>query len=102
MGAQGCHRLPGAGRGAPVFPLEHRSGTKGEMMAEYLTASHHPDIDPSVEDKTQRESPSTQMSTQLTRRDFAIRTAGFGLAGLDLAWGLAPAATLAGLSKPRV
>ena len=38
----------------------------------------------------QRESPSTQMSNQLTRRDFAIRTAGFGLA-----LGLAPAATLA-------
>jgi len=38
----------------------------------------------------QRESPSTQMSNQLTRRDFAIRTAGFGLA-----MGLAPAATLA-------
>jgi len=37
-----------------------------------------------------RESPSTQMSNQLTRRDFAIRTAGFGLA-----LGLAPAATLA-------
>jgi acetyl esterase/lipase len=38
----------------------------------------------------QRESPSTRMSNQLTRRDFAIRTAGFGLA-----LGLAPAATLA-------
>src|SRR6266849_4763043 len=38
----------------------------------------------------QRESPSTQMSNQLTRRDFAIRTASFGLA-----LGLAPAATLA-------
>jgi acetyl esterase/lipase len=35
------------------------------------------------------------MSNQLTRRDFAIRTAGFGLAGLNLAWALAPAATLA-------
>src|SRR5579864_7916863 len=35
-------------------------------------------------------SPSTQMSNQLTRRDFAIRTAGLGLA-----LGLAPAATLA-------
>ena len=35
------------------------------------------------------------MSNQLTRRDFAIRTAGFGLAGFDLAMGLAPAATLA-------
>jgi len=35
------------------------------------------------------------MSNQLTRRDFAIRTAGFGLAGFNLAWGLAPAATLA-------
>jgi acetyl esterase/lipase len=33
---------------------------------------------------------------QLTRRDFAIRTAGFGLAGFNLAMGLAPAATLAG------
>jgi len=42
-----------------------------------------------------RESPSTQMSNQLTRRDFAIRTAGFGLAGFNLAMGLAPAATLA-------
>ena len=38
----------------------------------------------------QRESPSTQMSNQLTRRDFAIRSAGFGLA-----LGLAPAGTLA-------
>ena len=37
-----------------------------------------------------RESPSTQMRNQLTRRDFAIRTAGFGLA-----MGLAPAATRA-------
>jgi acetyl esterase/lipase len=36
-----------------------------------------------------------KMSNQLTRRDFAIRTAGFGLAGFNLAWGLAPAATLA-------
>jgi acetyl esterase/lipase len=35
------------------------------------------------------------MSNRLTRRDFAIRTAGFGLAGFNLAWGLAPAATLA-------
>ena len=40
------------------------------------------------------------MSTQLTRRDFAVRTAGFGLAGFGLAGfgltiGLAPAATLA-------
>jgi acetyl esterase/lipase len=35
------------------------------------------------------------MSNPLTRRDFAIRTAGFGLAGFNLAWGLAPAATLA-------
>ena len=35
------------------------------------------------------------MSNQLTRRDFAIRTAGFGLAGFNLAIGLAPAATLA-------
>src|SRR5580704_3825642 len=35
------------------------------------------------------------MSNPLTRRDFAIRTAGFGLAGLNLAWGVAPAATLA-------
>jgi acetyl esterase/lipase len=38
----------------------------------------------------QPESPSTQMNNQLTRRDFAIRTAGFGLA-----LGLAPAAKLA-------
>ncbi len=38
----------------------------------------------------QREPPSTPMSNQLTRRDFAIRTAGFGLA-----LGLAPAAMLA-------
>jgi acetyl esterase/lipase len=43
----------------------------------------------------QPESPFTHMSNQLTRRDFAIRTAGFGLAGFNLAWGLAPAATLA-------
>ncbi len=35
------------------------------------------------------------MSNQLTRRDFAIRTAGFGLAGFNLASGLAPAAALA-------
>jgi len=35
------------------------------------------------------------MSNQLTRRDFAIRAAGFGLAGFNLAWGPAPAATLA-------
>src|SRR5580698_5354718 len=37
----------------------------------------------------------THMSNQLTRRDFAIRTAGFGLAGLNLARALAPAAMLA-------
>ncbi len=43
----------------------------------------------------QRESHATQMSNQLTRRDFAIRTAGFGLAGFGLAAGLAPAAALA-------
>jgi acetyl esterase/lipase len=35
------------------------------------------------------------MSNPLTRRDFAIRTAGFGLAGFGLAMGLVPAATLA-------
>jgi len=66
-------------------------------MAQYLAAIHHPDnYDSSVEGEAmQRESPSTQMSNQLTRRDFAIRTAGFGLAGFNLAWGLAPAAALA-------
>ena len=48
----------------------------------------------------QREPPSTQMSNQLTRRDFAIRTAGFGLAGFNLAMGLAPAATLAEAEQP--
>src|SRR5580698_9513557 len=37
----------------------------------------------------------THMSNQLTRRDFAIRTAGFGLAGFGLITALAPAATLA-------
>ena len=31
------------------------------------------------------------MNNQLTRRDFAIRTAGFGLAGFNMARGLAPA-----------
>src|SRR6202008_1855047 len=41
-------------------------------------------------DRWQRDSPSTQMSNQLTRRDFALHTAGFGLA-----MGLTPAATLA-------
>jgi hypothetical protein len=62
------------------------------MMPHYLVASHHPNnYDRSVESEAmQRESPSTQMNNQLTRRDFAIRTAGFGLA-----LGLAPAATLA-------
>ncbi len=35
------------------------------------------------------------MNNQLTRRDFAMRTAGFGLAGFGLTPGLAPAATLA-------
>jgi acetyl esterase/lipase len=35
------------------------------------------------------------MSNQLTRRDFAIRTAGFGLAGFGLSMGLASATTLA-------
>jgi acetyl esterase/lipase len=61
-------------------------------MPQYLVAIHHPNnYDPSVEGEAMhRESPSTQMSNQLTRRDFAIRTAGFGLA-----MGLAPAATLA-------
>ncbi len=61
-------------------------------MPQYLVAIHHPNnYDPSVEGEAmQRESPSTQMSNQLTRRDFAIRTAGFGLA-----LGLTPAATLA-------
>src|SRR5262245_48633120 len=43
----------------------------------------------------QRESPSTQMSNQLTRRDFAIRTAGFGLA-----LGRGPAATRAQAEQP--
>src|ERR1700729_1226727 len=60
-------------------------------MPQYLVAIDHPNNDPSVEGEAmQRESPSTQMSNQLTRRDFAIRTAGFGLA-----MGLAPAAMLA-------
>jgi acetyl esterase/lipase len=40
------------------------------------------------------------MSNQLTRRDFAIRSAGFGLAGSNLAWGLASAATLAEAEQP--
>jgi hypothetical protein len=63
-----------------------------ELMRQYLAAIHHPNnCGPSVEGEAmQRESPSTQMSNQLTRRDFAIRTAGFGLA-----LGLAPVATLA-------
>jgi acetyl esterase/lipase len=61
-------------------------------MAESLVAIHHPEnYDRSVEGEAmQRASSSTHMSNQLTRRDFAIRTAGFGLA-----MGLAPAATLA-------
>src|SRR5579862_5206453 len=61
-------------------------------MSQYLVAIHHlNNYGPSVDGEAmQRESPSTQMSNQLTRRDFAIRTAGFGLA-----LGLAPAATLA-------
>ncbi len=66
-------------------------------MSQYLVAIHHPNnCDPSLGGETmegeamQRESPSTPMSNPLTRRDFAIRTAGFGLA-----MGLAPAATLA-------
>ena len=61
-------------------------------MPQYLVAIHHPNnYHPSIEGEAmQRESPSTQMSNQLTRRDFAIRTAGFGLA-----MGLAPAAMLA-------
>ena len=61
-------------------------------MSQYLVAIHHPDnYDPSTDgEATQCESPSTQMSNQLTRRDFAIRTAGFGLA-----MELAPTATLA-------
>jgi acetyl esterase/lipase len=61
-------------------------------MPQYLVAIHHPNnYDPSVEGEAmQCESSSTPMSNQLTRRDFAIRTAGFGLA-----MGLAPAATLA-------
>ena len=61
-------------------------------MPQYSVAIHHPDdYDPSAEGEAmQRESPSTPMSNRLTRRDFAIRTAGFGLA-----MGLVPAATLA-------
>jgi acetyl esterase/lipase len=66
-------------------------------MPQYLGAIHHPNnYDLSVEGEAmQRESHSTPMSNQLTRRDFAIRTAGFGLAGFNLAMGLAPAAMLA-------
>jgi len=66
-------------------------------MPQYVVATHHPNnYDPSFEGEAmQRVSPSTQMGNQLTRRDFAIRTAGFGLAGFNLAWGLAPAVTLA-------
>jgi acetyl esterase/lipase len=61
-------------------------------MPQHLDAIHHPNnYDPSVEGEAiQRESPSTPMSNQLTRRNFAVRIAGFGLA-----LGLAPAATLA-------
>ncbi len=71
-------------------------------MPQNFIAIHHPDnCDRSLGgeviegEATQRKSPSTPMSNQLTRRDFAIRTAGFGLAGFNLAMGLAPAATLA-------
>jgi acetyl esterase/lipase len=76
-------------------------------MARYLGDSPLNNYDPSVGGETiegeamQRESPSTQMSNQLTRRDFAIRTAGFGLAGFNLAWGLAPAVTLAEAEQAR-
>src|ERR1700684_1327488 len=60
-------------------------------MPQYLVPIDHANNDPPVGGEAmQRESPSTQMSNQLTRRDFAIRTAGFGLA-----LGLTPAATLA-------
>jgi acetyl esterase/lipase len=64
-------------------------------MAQYLVATpRSDDYDPSVKGEAmQRESPCTPMSN-LTRRDFAIRTAGFGLASFGLATGLAPAATL--------
>jgi acetyl esterase/lipase len=57
-----------------------------------LVAIHHRNNNgPSVEGAAmKRESPSSQMGTRLTRRDFAIRTA-----GLSLALGLAPATTLA-------
>jgi acetyl esterase/lipase len=66
-------------------------------MARHPVAIHHTNnYEPPVEGEAmQRESPSTPMSNQLTRRDFAIRTAGLGLAGFGLATGLAPAATLA-------
>ncbi len=71
-------------------------------MPQNLVAIHQPDnSDPSLGGEVtegegrQRESPSTPMSNRLTRRDFAICTAEFGLAGFGLAMGLAPAATLA-------
>ena len=70
-------------------------------MPQKLVETHHPsNDDPSLGGKTiegeamKRESPSTQISNQLTRRDFAIRTAAFGLAGFNLASGFAPAAAL--------
>ena len=51
-------------------------------MPQNLVETHHPsNDDPSLGGKTiegeamKRESPSTQISNQLTRRDFAIRTA---------------------------
>jgi len=51
-------------------------------MTEYSGAIHDPDdYDASLEGEAmQRESPSTPMSNQLTRRDFAIRTASLCLA----------------------
>ena len=64
-------------------------------MAQYFGWDSPPQLRPVGGEAMQRKSPSTQMSNQLTRRDFAIRTSGFALAGFNLAKGLASAATLA-------
>src|SRR3984957_13184073 len=82
------------GMNEPARSYVAGSHPEGRRTVKYLCFGYN--YDPSVESEAmQRESPSTPMSNQLTRRDFAIRTAGFGLAGFGLAMRLAPAVTLA-------
>ena len=86
MGAQGCLACRAPGEVREIRFQTCRDPQRGKAKHRHW----QPAPPPTSQLSANGGSCPTQMSHQLTRRDFAIRTAGFGLA-----MGLAPAATLA-------